>query len=56
MSILQSSNVGGLKESTKGMVGNELAMHPLKKCNKKELLCAALKEGLWDGVGIKCDS
>jgi len=56
MSILQSSNVGGLKDATKGMVGNELAMHPLKKCNKKELLCSALAANLWDGVGINCNS
>jgi solute carrier family 8 (sodium/calcium exchanger) len=55
MSILQSSDVGGLKEATKGMVGDQLAMHPLKKCNKKALLCSALTAGLWDGVGVKCD-
>jgi len=55
MSILQSSDVGGLKEATKGMVGDQLAMHPLKRCNKKALLCSALNAGLWDGVGVKCD-
>jgi hypothetical protein len=55
MSILQSSDVGGLKESTKGMIADQLAMHPLKKCNKKALLCDALAANLWNGIGIKCD-
>ena len=54
MSILQSSDVGGLKASTMGMIADPLALHPLKKCNKKALLCEAAKNGLWDGKGITC--
>ena len=55
MSILQSSDVGGLKQSTMGMIADPLALHPLKKCNKKELLCATAGK-LWDGKGITCDN